>query len=177
MPVDEEGHRKTAGWHFHYDKWSGNDNATKFRSGATRLNPFPDSRKGYLDYDLLKKMDLNKTRLVNKNAFFFWQLLFPVCDPTKSGIDDDPRCPFYSEVEKWSQKYAASQGLFGAYGHNFKPVMCAELLHFDMCVVRDGVLGGMGGAIYCRWKKDDSAYDLETATAITYTRWVQIKRV
>ena len=108
---------------------------------------------------------------------FFWQLLFPICDPAKSNIKDDPRIPFYSAVENWSLTYAANQGLFGTYGHEFKPVTSKELLHFDMAVIRDGVLGGMSGAIYRRWKNDDSAYDREIASTITHTRWLQLKRV
>jgi hypothetical protein len=52
-----------------------------------------------------------------------------------SGIEEDPRLPFYSEVENWTQKYAASQGLMGAYGHSFKPVMSSALVHFDMAVI------------------------------------------
>jgi hypothetical protein len=35
---------------------------------------------------------------------------------------------------------------------------------------RDGVLGGSHGAIYRRWS-------METASAITHSRWLQIKRV
>ena len=108
---------------------------------------------------------------------FFWQLLFPICDPKRSGIPDDPQLPFYTEVERWTTKYAATLGLFGAYGHDHKPPVCAELLHFDMAVVRDGVCGGMDGAIYRRWKANDEAYDSEIAGAITHTRWLQIKRI
>ena len=111
------------------------------------------------------------------NLFFFWQLLFPICDPEKSGIENDPRLPFYSKVEGWTQQYALDLDMFGSYGHDFKPIMSKELLHFDMVVVRDGLLGGMSGAIHRRWKKDDAAYDPEIAGAITHTRWIQSKRV
>jgi hypothetical protein len=164
-----------AGWDFHYQKWE-NEEGPMFRSGATCTNPFTDSRKGHLDYELLKTMGLTKERLLTHDCFFFWQLLFPICDPKRSGIDEDPRLPFYSEVENWKQKYAASQGLFGAYGHEFKPVMSSELLHFDMAVIRDSVLGGMGGAIYRRWSMADLAYDPEIASAMSHSRWLQIKR-
>jgi hypothetical protein len=54
--------------------------------------------------------------------------------------------------------------------------MSTELLHFDMAVVRDGVLGPMGGAIYRRWDKQDSAYDPQICAAISHSRWLQIKR-
>jgi hypothetical protein len=98
-------------------------------------------------------MGLTKDRLMKHDASFFWQLLFPVCGPAQSGITNDPRLPFYSKVEGWSQKYAASIGIGGSYGHESKPVLASDLLHFDMAVVRDGVLGGMDGAIFCRWSK------------------------
>jgi hypothetical protein len=93
---------------------------------------------------------LTKTRLKKHDAFFFWQLLFPICDLAKSGIKDNPRLLFCSKVEKWSQKYAASMGIGRPYGQGCKPGMAEELLHFDMAVVQDGVFGGMGGTIYRR---------------------------
>ena len=121
-------------------------------------------------------MGLTKDKLLKHDAFFFWQLLFPICDPRFSKIENDPRLPFYSKVEKWTQKYAATQGIGGSYGHECKPVLAADLVHFDMAVVRDGVLGGMDGAIYRRWAKGESNYDTETASSITHTRWLQVKR-
>jgi hypothetical protein len=121
-------------------------------------------------------MGLTKEKLLKHDAFFFWQLLFPICDPKRSGIANDPRLAFYSKVEGWSQKYAASIGVGGSYGHASKPVMASDLLHFDMAVVRDGVLGGMDGTIYRRWSKGKSNYDLEIAASITHTRWLEVKR-
>jgi hypothetical protein len=103
-------------------------------------------------------MGLTKTRVLNKDAFF-WQLLFPVCDPKMSGIVDDARLPFYSEVVKWTNKYAASIGMFSDYVHQFNPITAKEMLHFDIAVVQDGVQGGMDGAIYRRWKVGESSYD------------------
>jgi hypothetical protein len=177
VPADETGSRNRAGWEFHYGVWT-NPAGNTFRSGATRGNHFPESRKGYLDYALLKRMGLTKTRLLNKDAFFFWQLLFPVCDPKMSGIVDDPRLPFYSEVAKWTNKYVASIGtMFSDYVHQFNPITAREMLHFDMAVVRDGVLGGMDSAIYRRWKVGESSCDPEIVQAITHTRWLGVKKV
>jgi hypothetical protein len=81
---------------------------------------------------------------------------------------------FYSKVENRSQKYAATMGIGGSYGHKYKQVMATELLH---SVMRDGVLGGSDGAIYRRWSRRKSNYDMETAGAITHLRWLQIKQV
>ena len=79
VPPDAEGNRRIAGWDFYYDKWSNpdEDGGMKFRSGATRVNPFPENRKGNLDYDLLKKMGLTKTRLLNHDALFFGSFSSP----------------------------------------------------------------------------------------------------
>jgi hypothetical protein len=110
-------------WEFHYEKWesdpaSNTSNFKKYRSGATLMNPFPDSQKGHLDYDLLKEMKLRKKQIVEGEALFFLQLLLPMGDPKKSGIIDEPRLPYYSEVE--TKKYATAIGLGGSYGHFFK---------------------------------------------------------
>jgi hypothetical protein len=85
--------------------------------------------------------------------------------------------PFYSKVENWSQKYATTMGIHGLYSHVYKQAMAAELLHFDMAVMRDGVLGGSDGAICCRWSRGKLNYDMETAGATTHSRWLQTKRV
>ena len=112
----------------------------------------------------------------DKDFLFFYQLLFPMCDVGKSGIVDDPRMSYYSEVEKWTQMYASAIGLGGSYGHTFAEVKIPELVRHDGVIVRDGVRGGSGGAIHRRWLQggdfNDNIYD-----SIKYGRWIQIKRV
>jgi hypothetical protein len=178
VPVDPQGKRVVDGWEFHYEKWNSPDqgSSTGSRSGATSTNPFPDNRKGRLDYQLLKRMKLTKKRIEEGDALFFLQLLLPIGDPKKSGIENDPRLPFYSEVERWTQKYATSIGLGGSYGHSFKEVMVEELLHFDSVVIRDGVHGGTDGAIYRRWREGETTFDKDVAKSISHTRWLQLKR-
>ena len=155
-------------WEFHYEKWNSDQASAAHtsRSGATSTNPFPDNRKGRLDYNLLKKMKLTKRRIVEGDALFFLQLLLPIGDPKKSGIEDDPRLPYYSEVGRWTQKYATSIGLGGSYSHSFQEVMVEELLHFDSVVIRDGMHGGMDGAIYRRWRQGETTFDEEVANSI-----------
>ena len=111
------------------------------------------------------------------DALFFHQLLFPMCDPQRSGIRGDPRAPFYSIVEKFCNKYCADLGLGGAYGHSFKQVKLDELVHFDGVVIRDGVRGGSNGAIYRRWIPECCDYDVAVTKSMCHTRWLQIKRV
>ena len=141
------------------------------------LNPFPPERKGTLDYPLLKKLGLNGRRLQDADALFFFQLLFPICDTSKSGIEGDPRLPYYTKVQCWSAKYTSDIGLYDDYGHEFLPPKTTEILYFDMALVRDGVHGGSSGAIYRRWKVGRKMYDKDIAKALTHTCWLQIKRV
>ena len=100
-----------------------------------------------------------------------------MCDPTKSGISGDPRLPFYSHVEKWSNKYATSLGCGGSYGHSFLSATIPELVHFDSVVVRDGVKGGSGGALHLQWDGSSSCYDPQVEATITQSRWLQLKRI
>jgi hypothetical protein len=97
-------------------------------------------------------MGLTEARMANKDALFFLHLLLPICDPAKSGIDGDPRRPYYTKVEAWAQKYVTSLDLGGSYGHKFKQVLAQELVHFDAALVRDGVHGGSDGALYRHWQ-------------------------
>ncbi len=107
---------------------------------------------------------------------FCIQLLLPIGDPKKLGIEDNPCLPYYSKVERWTQKYDTSIGLGGSYGHSFKEAMVEELLHFDSAVIRDGVHGGTDGAIYRRWRQGETTYDKDVAKSILHTRWLQLKR-
>ena len=92
MPVSiKGGKREAAGWEFHYKGWK--SDSTSFRRGALPENLLPKSCQGCLGAELLKKMGLTKARMANEDAQFFLQLLLPMCDPKKSGIDRDPRHP------------------------------------------------------------------------------------
>ena len=103
-----------------------------------------------MDGELLKK-GLTAERVTDCDAPFFHQLLLPVCNPKKSGIKNDPRKGYYDIVENLSNAYAFGELKMGAsYGHAFRPISIPELVGFDAVVVRDGVLGGSSGALYCR---------------------------
>ena len=175
-PVPEvDGKRKVGPWEFFYGGWKDSGN-NSFRDGASKSEPFPDSRQGKLDKSLLLRMGLTKERMEIGDALFFYQLLLPMCDPAQSGIDGDPRKAFYSKVEGFTNSYAYSIGLGGSYGHKFKPVDLDELVRFDGVVVRDGVRGGSNGALYRRWA-DGADHDEFTRESIRHCRWLQIKRV
>ena len=92
-------------------------------------------------------MGLIKQRIVQGDALFFKQLFQPMCDSEKSGIDNDPRLPYYSHIENWTAKYAASIGMYGSYGHDYHTANVEELLCWDSCVTMSGVKGCLKGAI------------------------------
>jgi hypothetical protein len=103
-----------------------------------------------------------------------------MCDPKQSGVPDDGRKAFYTEVEWMSNCYAMGQLRMGMlYGHAFLPPNAAELLRWDGVVAMDGVRGGSKGAILRRFNKEDktTAYCPYIANAFTKTRWLQLKRV
>ena len=75
------------------------------RSHASKKDPFPKERNGYLDVDKLKKHGLTLERLKNKDAFFFHQLLLPVHDSKNTGIDEDGQMPYYTKKAAWSNIY------------------------------------------------------------------------
>lgn len=81
------------------------------------------------------------------------------------------------KVEGFSNVYAIDLEINGWYGHEFKNVKLDELVHYDGVVVRDGVRGGSGGALYRRWM-EGALYDLFIDKAIRrHCRWLQIKCV
>ncbi|CAJ1945516.1 unnamed protein product [Cylindrotheca closterium] len=181
VPVLEGGKRTINGWEFHYGPWTpddeGDDGPGSFRSGATTENMFPESRKGCLSVATLKLLGLTKSRMDGDDALFFYQLLYPICDPKRSGVAKDPREAYYFDVETFTRKYAASLEYGGSYGQTIKPVLAAELLKFHGIMVRDGVHGGSRGAVYRLWDPTCSCYDKDVVNALSLYRFRQIKRI
>lgn len=81
VPADDDGKRLKNGWEFHYKGWQNPDRP--YRCGATTSNLFPEEMDGALDADVLKKLGLDEFRMENADALFFFQLVLPLCDPTK----------------------------------------------------------------------------------------------
>ena len=148
-----------------------------FRNGADIMDDMtPEERKGYLDYVKLTAQGLDVTRISEEDSLFFLQLLLPLVDPTESGIENDLRHPFFHAVQAFTNSYAFKAGRGGMYGHNFKPVTEPELVRFFGIVLRDGLLGGSRGDIHRRWR-EGPAQDEDICRAMTYARFLQIKRV
>jgi hypothetical protein len=72
-----------------------------------------------------------------------------MCDPKKSGIDNNPRLPYYIVVENWSTKYAAITRMIGSYGHAFKLPTIEELMHFKSAVKGDWMGPGTTPSLGC----------------------------
>ena len=98
----DDGKRIVNGWEFHYKSCEsiGNGDA---RHSATTENLFPQSRKGALDSEALEKLGLTKERMHNRDALFWYQLLLPIHDTVRTGIEEDPRSSFYSDVEGYTR--------------------------------------------------------------------------
>jgi hypothetical protein len=177
LPVPlENGERKLGEWKFYYEGWETSKNNCS-RNYVTDDNMFPDERKGCLDVEKLRSFGLSKARMKDCDAFFFYQLLFPIGDPKRSGVKDDGRMPYYTDVTSFTNIYGASEfGMAGTYGHQFKPVTLDEIVRFDGIVHRHGVRGG-GPGIHLRWDPTDSDYDDTVYNAMSHTRFLQIKRM
>jgi len=78
---------------------------TYVRAGARFGDLKPESRKGCLDINVLRKHGLNAERM-RHNPLFFYQLLFPFCAPSDSGVADNHRMPNYSNVSVFTNMYA-----------------------------------------------------------------------
>ena len=181
VPLNKEGKREVNGWEFFYKGWE----SKKFkdaRDGATPDNLFPQSRSSTLDLEILLNLGLTADRMRvpsdhRPDALWFLQLLLPMCDPSQSGIANDPRVPYYTEVTKFTNLYKYQTGIGTTYGHEIPEVSMAELVRWDGCLIRDGVKGGGDGAIYRRWHIGSAAYDPIIKKSMSVTRWNQIKRI
>ena len=59
---------------------------------------------------------------------FFFQVLWPMCHPSKSDIVNDPRVPYITSVESFTNIYKFSTGIGGSYGHKRRNVAVTELV-------------------------------------------------
>ena len=110
-------------WELFYDGWTPSkfDQATYVRGDATKEGLKPDSKKGCLDAGILRKHRLAEARMKGKDAFWFIQMLFPVCNPSKSTVEGDCQIPYFSHVHQCTNMYAVGgNNLGGEVGHDFK---------------------------------------------------------
>ena len=65
--------------------------------GEDTKNLFPDERNGSVDADILRKLGMTNEMMENVDTLFFFQLLLPICNPSQSGVEDDPRKSYYTK--------------------------------------------------------------------------------
>ena len=97
-----DGKRMTEVWGLFYNGWTPGTSEDipvgNCRSGATDNNIFPEERKGCLDGTILKSLGMKKKVMDDKDFLFFYQLIFPLCNTSRSGVMNDPRMSYYSRV-------------------------------------------------------------------------------
>lgn len=177
VPPDENGNREVKGWKFHYNGWTPDafDRQTYVRDDANAMNLKPESRRGSLDVIVLKKHGCDGNR-VRDDPLFFYQLLFPFCDPELNEIEDDYRMPYFSHVANYTNIYAATSGAGIGMGHAWQGVTVPELVRWTGIPIRHGALDGKPGTISCRWDSLDPRYDSVIDDAMSMDRWKKIKR-
>ena len=176
-PVGDDGKRVVNGWEFIYSGWTPDefDIATYSRSPATANNLKPKERGGKLNVNRLKKYGINKD--TSQSPLHLYNLLLPIHDPSKTGIADDGRMPFYSRVAQCTNLYAMSKGLGSGYNHKYQTVSELEMVHWAGVLVRHGARSGQPMGLHYRWIPNDPDYDAVIADGMTLTRWRQIKSV
>ena len=126
VPVDKVTGKRQAGSFGWKQENPTRDNC---RFGASRDLLFPPDIQVQLDVDFLKKMGLTRKRLMECDAFFFYQLLLAIVVTAMSGINDDPCMGYYEEVVKNTNMYAfGKKNRGGTRGHLFRPTNAEELL-------------------------------------------------
>jgi len=69
---------------------------------------------------------------------------------SNSGILNDTRLPFYTDVTKYSNLYRLQNSIGTEYGHHIAEATMPEYVRFDGCVAREG-LRGRQGALFRAW--------------------------
>ena len=64
----------------------------------TKEDPKPDSRKGHINANILRKHGLTEARMKHNDEFWFFEMMFPVCNLVKSTVDGNGQIPYFSHV-------------------------------------------------------------------------------
>jgi hypothetical protein len=112
----------------------------------------------------------------NSDPLFFYQMLFPICDPKRSSVDNDGRMPYFSVASICTNVYAVASGAGSGFGHEWVVVSAPELVKWTACPIRNGALDGKSSTLPARWNRDDPRYDLHIANSMSASRFKMIKR-
>ena len=97
-------------------------------------------------------------------------MLFSLCDPARSLVEDDRREPFYSLAERYSNLHAVTIGAISGYGHYFKSLTTEEVTRWENVIIRDGCIRGGDGDLYRQWSRLCSKYDAQIANSMARTQ-------
>ena len=92
------------------------------------------------------------------DALFLFQFSLPMYHLSKSDIVNDPRVPYFTSVESFTNIYEFSTVLGGSYGNKWMNFSGAELVRSNVILVRDGVIGGSNGTLYEQWNPNFPVY-------------------
>jgi hypothetical protein len=101
-------------------------------------------------------------------------MIFPITASEK--VKGDNRMPFFSMMTWFTHIYAAEKGAGMGFGHNWVPHSVTEMIRWTAIPIRHGALDGKPGSLSSRWKQSDPRYDDIIAKAMTYSRFLQLKR-
>jgi len=171
VPADRNGKREHNGFEFIYDGSYRVDKDIPFRPG----HDVPDARKATLDPELLKAHGL--TPETHDQPIKYWDFIFPIVDPGKSGVPNDGRMPYYVPVTKWTGNYQYQKDIANnPYGHYVSPVTHQESIRFDGIIIANGALGGAEGDIHCRYVAGTPQYSQEIVNSMPFERFKKVKR-
>jgi hypothetical protein len=117
--------------------------------------------------DVLKKHGCTADQEVREDPFFCYQLLFLLCPPESSGIEDDSQMPYFSHVAILTNVYASISGGGSGMGHEWRNVTVPEFVRWTGVPIQHGTLNGKAGTIFARWNADDSCYNSAIAESMT----------
>lgn len=95
--------------------------------------------------------------MVGKYSLWLYQLIIPICDPVKPGIEGYPRNNFYKKVDILTNVYEIECDIYRSYSHKFEFVFALELVRWDSVLIWGVYLGGSDIALHTRWI-DGSTY-------------------
>jgi hypothetical protein len=178
LPADKNSGKRIIGdWELHYNGWHGDkfSKSTYVRGDAVKDNLKPTSRAGSLDVDVFIRHGFNASRVAN-DPLMFLQMIFPIALPKDSAETGDHRMPFFSMMTWFTHIYAAEKGIGMGFGHKWVLPDVAEMVRWASIPIRHGSLDGKPGSLSARWKKSDPRYDELIANAMSYTRFLELKR-
>lgn len=85
-----------------------------------------------------------------RDSLFLYQLILPIFNTQRSGIDGDPRIPYYCDVEMFTNMRKAELGFGSLYDRTWRSCTATECMKFDGVAVIDGVIESSNGAIFRR---------------------------